>query len=308
MMEQDDGTRQHTTTSSAWRAHVPLWAQPYLRLMRVDKPAGTWLLLLPCWWGLALASDSLPSAWFLFLFAVGAMVLRAAGCIVNDLYDRKLDRLVARTRDRPLASGEISVWQALLLLAALLLLGLVVLLQFNPTTVWLGASSLALVFTYPLMKRATWWPQLFLGFTFNWGVLMGGAAVLETVSWAHLAMYVAGIFWTLAYDTLYAHQDKKDDVFVGIKSTALLFGEASLRWIALFYALTIVFLFWAGRLVPPDGLSPVYGWGLVVAACFAAYQLMIWKPDDPENCGRRFAANRDFGFIVLAAIVLGKLL
>ena len=281
-------------------------ALPYLRLMRLDKPIGTWLLLLPCWWGVAFSAEYFPDLWLMLLFAIGAVVMRGAGCVINDIYDRKLDLLVERTRTRPLASGEVSLPQAVLFLCALLLLGLGILLLFNRTTIIIGASSLALIFTYPLMKRMTWWPQLFLGLAFNWGVLLGGTAVSGEIGVPHILAYIAGVFWTLGYDTIYAHQDKRDDVLAGIKSTALLFGDKSLRWVSLFYVLTIVFLGLAGWACG-DGLGRGYEAGLLVAACFAAVQLILWKPDDPENCQRRFKANRDFGLIVLAAIVLGKI-
>lgn len=279
---------------------------PYLRLMRVDKPTGTWLLLLPCWWGVALSASFLPNLWLMFLFALGAIVMRGAGCVVNDIYDRKLDRQVERTRSRPLASGEVSLRQALLFLGLLLLLGLSILLLFNRPTVILGALSLIFVFVYPLMKRVTWWPQLFLGLAFNWGVLLGGVAATGKIGIPHIIAYLAGVFWTLAYDTIYAHQDARDDVDAGIKSTALLFGDKSLRWVSLFYTITIVLLFVAGWV---DGeLSPVYNWGLLAAACFAAVQLALWDPADPENCWRRFKSSRNFGLIVLGSIILGKML
>ncbi|MFA4995141.1 MAG: 4-hydroxybenzoate octaprenyltransferase [Bdellovibrionales bacterium] len=280
---------------------------PYLRLMRLDKPTGTWLLLIPCWWGVALSAELFPNLWYMFLFAVGAVVMRGAGCVVNDIYDRNLDGLVERTSARPLANGEINLLQAVAFLALLLFLGLCVLLLFNRATIILGASSLVLVFTYPLMKRITWWPQLFLGFTFNWGVLMGGMAVTETLDFPHVLAYIAGIFWTLGYDTIYAHQDKRDDLQIGIKSTALLFGEVSLWWISLFYAATIFFLILAGW-AEGDGVGQGYFWGLLVAAGFAAVQLILWKPDDPENCARRFSSNRAFGLIVLTAIIVGKMI
>jgi 4-hydroxybenzoate polyprenyltransferase len=225
--------------------------------------------------------------------------------VVNDIYDRRLDRLVERTRTRPLASGEISLGQAVIFLGLLLLLGLGILLLFNRATIIVGVSSLLLVFIYPLMKRVTWWPQLFLGFTFNWGVLMGGCAVSGKMGLPIFLAYIAGIFWTLGYDTIYAHQDKRDDAEAGIKSTALLFGDTSLRWVALFYALAMVFLGLAGW---ADGLGKAYKWGLLAAACFAAVQLILWRPDNPENCLTRFKANRDFGLIVFAAIILGKML
>jgi len=284
---------------------LPDWAQPYARLMRLDRPVGIWLLLLPCWWGVALSASLLPNLWLMFLFAIGAIVMRGAGCVINDIYDRNLDRRVERTRLRPLASGEISLWQAVLFLGLLLGGGLGVLLFFNHATVLTGAVSLLLVATYPLMKRVTWWPQLFLGITFNWGVLMGGVAVSQHVDLAHLLGYVAGIFWTLGYDTIYAHQDKRDDVQVGIKSTALLFGEKSLPWVALFYGLALGFLGLAGWAAH---MGPAFKWGLFAAAGFAVVQLFLWRMDEPENCLRRFKANRDFGLIVLVAIILGRLI
>lgn len=278
---------------------------PYFRLMRLDKPIGTWLLLLPCWWGVALASPFFPNLWLMFLFAIGAIIMRGAGCVINDIYDRKLDQQVERTRSRPLASGELALWQAVVFLCCLLAVGLAILLLFNRPTIITGIMSLLLVFTYPLMKRITWWPQLFLGFTFNWGVLMGGCAVTGAISFSNILAYIAGIFWTLGYDTIYAHQDKRDDAEAGIKSTALLFGDQSLRWVALFYAMAIGLLALAGL---ADGLGKAYKWGLLAAACFAAVQLALWRPDNPANCLIRFKSNRDFGLIVLAAIILGKLL
>ncbi len=279
---------------------------PYLRLMRADKPTGTWLLLLPCWWGVALAADYFPNLWLMFLFALGAILMRGAGCVINDIYDRDLDRAVTRTRTRPLASGEIELWQALAFLVVLLVLSFGVLNLFNRATVFLGLASLGLVVIYPLMKRVTWWPQLFLGLAFNWGVLMGGSAVTERIDFPHILAYIAGIFWTLGYDTIYAHQDKQDDEKAGIKSTARLFGDKSTAWVALFYALTLIFLGLAG-LVEGEKLSFTYAWGLLVAACYMAVQLIIWKPEDPESCARRFNSNRDFGLIVLGAVVIGKL-
>ncbi len=280
-------------------------ASPYMRLMRLDKPTGTWLLLIPCWWGVAFASPGFPPLGLMLLFALGAVVMRGAGCVINDIYDRNIDRLVERTKNRPLASGEISLLQALLFLCALLLIGLGLLLLFNRATIITGILSMVLVLLYPLMKRITWWPQLFLGFAFNWGILLGSTAVTGGIGLPHVFGYIAGILWTLGYDTIYAHQDKRDDVEVGVKSTALLFGEHSLRWVSIFYATTIAFLALAGWAVGTMGRG--YTIGLLIAACFAAVQLVLWNPDDPENCYRRFKANRDFGLIVLAAIILGKI-
>ena len=285
-------------------ALLPPQTWPYARLMRLDRPIGTWLLLLPCWWGVALSAKFLPNLWLMLLFAVGAIVMRGAGCVINDIYDRKLDQKVERTSTRPLANGEIALWQAILFLGFLLTIGLGILFFFNPPTIITGAVSLLLVFTYPLMKRVTWWPQLFLGFTFNWGVLMGACAVTGRITMPAILAYIAGIFWTLGYDTIYAHQDVRDDAMVGIKSTALLFGDHSPRWVALFYALTMVFLALAGW---ATGLSGIYDWFLLIATCFAAVQLTLWRVDDPEDCLRRFKANRNFGLIVLAGIMLGKM-
>jgi 4-hydroxybenzoate polyprenyltransferase len=278
---------------------------PYLRLIRLDKPIGIWLLLLPCWWGVVLASPHIPNLWVMLLFALGAIVMRGAGCVVNDIYDRHLDRQVARTQNRPLARGEISLWQAVLFLIVLLLVGLGVLLFFNPTTILVGALSLILVFTYPLMKRITWWPQLFLGVTFNWGVLMGSCAIITTISLSVILLYLAGVFWTLGYDTIYAHQDIQDDMAVGIKSTAVYFGEKSRQWVVLFYIISLMCFALAGWV---DGLSRFYFYLLVVAACYALVQMFLWKPSNPENCLKRFKSNRGFGLIILVALCAGKLL
>jgi 4-hydroxybenzoate polyprenyltransferase len=292
--------------SGDWIARkLPKAAQPYARLIRLDRPIGAWLLLLPCWWSVALASFAWPNPWYLFLFALGAAVMRGAGCIVNDLYDRDLDAQVERTRMRPLASGAIKTSQAIAFLILLLLIGFGILLMLNRLTVIIGITSLVLVFAYPYMKRITWWPQLFLGFTFNWGALLGWTAVEGYLGWPAIMLYIAGIFWTLGYDTVYAHQDAADDELIGIKSTARLFGSRSKLWVALFYALTIAMLAltgWIGYLDFP------YYIGLAVAAVFAIKQLLLWRIDDPANCLERFRRNRDFGLIILASIMLGRIL
>ncbi len=290
--------------------------RPYLRLMRLDRPIGTWLLLLPCWWGLALASAAglaghgiwWPDLWQMALFAAGAVVMRGAGCTVNDILDRDFDAMVARTRTRPIPSGEITVPQALAFLVAQLLVGLAILLQFNWPTIWLGVASLALVFPYPLMKRITWWPQLFLGLTFNWGALMGWMAVTGDATPASMIpaaiLYAAGICWTLGYDTIYAHQDKADDVLIGVKSTALRFGDASRRWIAGFYGLTVIGIAAAAQ---SAGLSVWYLPPLAVAALQLAWQVARWEPDDPADCLRMFKSNRAFGLLVLVGLIAGGL-
>lgn len=285
---------------------LPTAAQPYARLMRLDRPIGTWLLLFPCWWGLFLALDSLP-AWgilgFVPLFAIGAVVMRGAGCTYNDIVDRDFDARVARTALRPIPSGQVSVRQAALFLVAQLLVGLVILLTFNRFTILLGVLSLALVFTYPLMKRVTYWPQAFLGLTFNWGALMGWAAVTGALGWPALTLYAGGIAWTLHYDTIYAHQDKEDDALVGVKSTALKFGARTRSWLAGFSAATVLLFALAVA-----GL----GWPAWIAVALVTIHL-TWQVaavdlDNPADCLAKFRANRGIGWILLAGIIAGQLL
>ena len=282
---------------------APAALRPYARLMRLDRPIGTWLLLLPCWWGLALAgSAAWPGLWYGALFAIGAVVMRGAGCVVNDILDRDLDGRVARTADRPIPSGEVTIRKAVVFLAALLTAGLAILLQFNWATVALGAASLLLVFSYPMMKRITYWPQIFLGLAFNWGALMGWCAVHGRLDWSALSLYAAGIAWTLVYDTIYAHQDKEDDALVGVKSTALLFAGQTRPWIALFAGLTMAGLaaaIWLAGLAWPGYVV------LVAAAAHLVWQVARVRFDVPRSCLKMFRANRDFAFIVLAAIFAG---
>jgi len=209
---------------------LPAAWRPYCRLMRLDRPIGTWLLLFPCWWSAALAAEGWPDLWLFALFAIGAVVMRGAGCTVNDWADRDFDGKVARTAARPIPSGAVSPRQALIFLVAQLLVGLLVLLQLNWFAIGVGAASLLLVFPYPFMKRITYWPQAWLGLTFNWGALVGWAAVRGDLTLAPVLLYIAGVFWTLGYDTIYAHQDKEDDILVGVKSTALALGENTVAW------------------------------------------------------------------------------
>jgi len=282
---------------------MPKSWHPYLMLARLDRPIGTWLLLLPCWWSLTLAEGGLfhmtAQGWvYAALFALGALVMRGAGCVINDIWDRKLDAAVARTQSRPLASGAVTVMQALLFLTSLLLTGLLVLLQFNLPTIVLASASLLLVVTYPLMKRVTWWPQLFLGFTFNWGALIGWTAVTGHIPLPALLVYTGGIFWTLAYDTIYAHQDKEDDALVGIKSTARLFAENSKKWVGGFFILALL-CFTAAKWLAA-GISPTLGL-LLLPAAHAAWQLKNWDMDNPRSSLGMFKANRDFGLLLLLA-------
>ncbi len=274
---------------------------PYALLMRLDRPIGTWLLLLPGWWALALGQA--PLLYYIW-FAVGAVVMRGAGCVVNDLWDKDIDAQVERTRARPLASGAVSTKQALAFLALLCLIGLVILLQFNWLTVGLGALSLVLIVAYPLMKRVTWWPQAFLGFTFNWGVLIGASAATNTLPAWVWPLYAAGVLWTLAYDTIYAHADTKDDALIGVKSTARLFGQKSRQWIAGFYTGAFVLLVLVG-LTASSGLF--YYTGLVLVALQVVLLYKGWRVDDPASCIAAFRANRITGMLVLAAILTGRL-
>jgi 4-hydroxybenzoate polyprenyltransferase len=282
---------------------VPAPARPYARLMRLDRPIGTWLLLFPCWWSLALAWNGWRDAWLFVLFGLGAMVMRGAGCTYNDICDKDFDAQVARTKDRPLPSGEVSVPAAWIFLGLQLLVGFAILLALPLFAVWVGAASLVLVFTYPLMKRITFWPQLFLGFAFNWGALLGWAAIRENLDWPAILLYVGGIFWTLGYDTIYAHQDKRDDPAAGVKSTALRLLFTSRPWIAGFYAATIAFFAAAGLAA---GLSWPFLIGLGAGAAQLAWQIWDGDLDDPKDCLAKFRSNRLFGWLVLAGIFAGK--
>ncbi|MBT4932593.1 MAG: 4-hydroxybenzoate octaprenyltransferase [Rhodospirillaceae bacterium] len=284
---------------------APPWLRPYLHLARLDRPIGTWLLLLPCWWSIALATPGWPDPLLVALFAVGALIMRGAGCTLNDIADRDFDGRVARTATRPIPSGAVSIRQAFGFLGLQLLLGLSVLLQFNTFAVMVGAGSLVVVAVYPFMKRITYWPQVVLGLAFNWGALLGWAAVQGGLSAAAGVLYMAGILWTLGYDTIYAHQDKEDDILIGIKSTALKLGENTARWLIGFYSGTIT-------LIALSGYLAALGWafytGLAFAAAHLIWQTMTLDIDDAKGCLARFKSNRTFGLIVFAAIIAGQVL
>jgi 4-hydroxybenzoate polyprenyltransferase len=297
---------------------LPAPARPYARLMRLDRPIGTWLLLFPCWWGFALALDSshlglavqsLAQAGAILgpvvLFAIGAIVMRGAGCTYNDIVDRDFDARVARTALRPIPSGQVSVRQALLFLIAQMLVGLVILLAFNRATILLGVLSLALIFTYPLMKRVTYWPQAFLGLTFNWGALMGWAAVTNELAAPALALYAGGIAWTLHYDTIYAHQDKEDDALVGVKSTALKFGARTKPWLVGF-SIAAIALFGSAMALADLGWPAMLGVAGVALHLF--WQVLTVDLDDPADCLAKFRSNCWIGWILLIGIVGGQLL
>jgi len=288
---------------------LPLATQPYAQLMRLDRPIGWWLLLLPCWWGLFLAQVSqgggLPNLWFAFLFWVGAIVMRGAGCTLNDMVDRNYDGRVARTKGRPIPSGRVSVKQAFVFFVAQCLLGLAVLLQFNFHTVVLAIGSLLIVAIYPFMKRITNWPQLVLGLAFNWGALVGWSAVQGSLSWPPVLIYLGGIFWTLAYDTIYAHQDREDDVLIGVKSTALHFGENTKAWLSGFFVLGLISIDVALWLA---GASFIAHMGVVFAALHAGWQIKRLETDNSALCLRLFKSNRDFGLIIATFLFLDCLI
>ncbi|HZT49127.1 MAG TPA: 4-hydroxybenzoate octaprenyltransferase [Hyphomicrobiaceae bacterium] len=283
---------------------APARWRPYLRLARFDRPIGAWLLLFPCWWAQALAELSLghayPDPWYLALFFAGAFVMRGAGCTYNDIVDKDYDASVARTAARPIPSGQVSVSEALLFLVVLCLVGLVVLVQLNLFTIVLGASSLLLVAAYPFAKRFTYWPQVMLGLTFKWGALVGWSAITGSLGWAPLALYAGSILWTVGYDTIYAHQDKQDDLLAGLKSTALKLGEATPRWLVGFYAGAVLLWGLAGALA---GARGAFFLSLAVAAVQMAWQVATLDMADPRNCLVRFKSNRLVGWILLLGLV-----
>ena len=284
----------------------PAW-QPYARLSRADKPAGSWLLAWPCFWSIALAAP--PGGPLdlhtLALFGAGAVLLRGAGCTVNDLWDQDLDGQVARTASRPLPSGAVTTTQAVAWLAAQLAAGLGILLQLNPYSQALGASSLALVAAYPGMKRITGWPQAFLGLTMNWGALMGWAAVHGSCDWSVvLPLYLGGACWTLVYDTIYAHQDKADDVAAGIRSTALTFGAHNRRYLAAFAALNVGCMAAAGHAA---GCGAPFLAGLAVAGAQLGWQVASVDLDDPADCAAKFVSNWWYGAALCGGIVADRL-
>jgi 4-hydroxybenzoate polyprenyltransferase len=289
--------------ADGWVARLPIGWRPYALLARLDRPIGAWLLFLPGLWGILLGRPSVVEAIRLVvLFGVGAVVMRSAGCVVNDLWDRDIDRRVARTAGRPLASGVLRPRQALVFLAALLLVGLGVLLQLNRVSWVLGTASLVLVGLYPLAKRVTWWPQLMMGFTFGFGAPLGYAAAAGRIDAALAALYGAAILWDLGFDTIYAHQDREDDALVGVGSTARLFGERTAPFLAACYAGAVVLLGLAGWLA---GLGVWFFPALLVPAALLLRQVVVLDIDDPGLCLQLFRANREVGLAVGGAILLG---
>jgi len=283
---------------------LPRWAEPYARLARLDRPIGTWLLLFPGWWGIALAGPRWPDPLLLALFALGAVAMRGAGCTLNDIADRKYDGKVARTRLRPIPSGRVSVKQAALFMAAQLTIGAAILLSLNRVSILLGLAVLGLIATYPYMKRITYWPQLFLGLNFNWGALLGWTAVTGRLAWPPVLLYLGGIFWTLGYDTIYAHQDKEDDARIGVKSSALALGGKTRPFLFVFYAIAAV-LWLAAGIIASLGTAFLVGLALAVAQlCWQAARVDI---NDPIDCLVKFRSNRLVGWLMFGGIIFGHL-
>ncbi len=283
---------------------APVWLRPYLQLARFDRPIGAWLLLMPCWWSAGLAAIAarapLPNVAHVALFFVGAFVMRGAGCTWNDIVDRDLDAEVERTRSRPIPSGQVSVAQAAAFLLAQALVGLAVLLQFNRFTIMTGIVSLAVVVVYPFMKRITYWPQIVLGLAFSWGALMGWPAWFGRLDPPAYLLYAGSIAWVIAYDTIYAHQDREDDALIGVKSTALLFGAHTKPMLAVFYALAVLLIGAAGSMV---GAGVAFWLGLLAFAAHLAWQVARLDTLDPDNCLAVFKSNRDAGLILFAGMV-----
>lgn len=289
-------------------AYAPAATRPYLRLARADRPIGTWLLLLPCWWGLTLAmlagqDPRWEDLWIFIGCGIGAWLMRGAGCTWNDITDRDIDGKVARTRSRPIPSGAVSVRQALVWMVIQCLIALCILLTFNRATIALGVLSLLPVTIYPFAKRFTWWPQVFLGLAFNWGAMLAWTAHSGSLGWPPVILYVAGIAWTLFYDTIYAHQDTEDDALIGVKSTARLFGENSPTYLKYFLVICVGLMAVAIILALQPNAS-ILALVLALAGPWAmgwhmAWQLRGFDPEDDSKMLRLFRANRDTGFIPL---------
>jgi len=284
-----------------WLARLPRGLQDYGLLARLDRPIGTWLLFIPCLWGLALASGTAALLWAP-LFAIGAIAMRGAGCTLNDMADRELDRKVARTALRPLAAGRLGLRQAWAFLACQLALGALVLAFLPVAAALIALASMPLVVIYPFMKRVTFWPQIFLGLAFNWGALVGYAVVTGGLALPALFLYLAGIAWTLSYDTIYAHQDKEDDALIGVKSTALKLGDATPAWLLGFLGATLFGLVLAAW---SAGLGLFFYLALLPVAGVMLAQLQGLDLDDPSDCLSRFRANRGLGLLILVALLLG---
>jgi len=304
-----DAARVADATGNWVDTRAPSWSRPYLRLSRLDRPIGSWLLLMPCWWSAALAAGisghvgSLPLT--VALFFIGAFVMRGAGCTWNDITDRDLDAMVERTRSRPIPAGQVSVAQAFAFLIAQALIGLAVLVQFNRFAIFTGIASLLIVAIYPFMKRITWWPQVVLGLAFSWGALMGFAAEFARIDLVALVLYAGSIAWVIGYDTIYAHQDAEDDALIGIKSTALLFGAKTKPALALFYGLAVVLIgvaLWLAAVRWPAWI------GLAAFSAHLVWQIKRLEIGNSPLCLRLFKSNRDAGLLLFAGLLADAVL
>ncbi len=288
-----------------WVRHLPRRMIPYAILARFDRPIGAWLLFLPGLWSIILGAQNLAlGVWLVFLFLLGALVMRGAGCVINDLWDRKMDAQVERTRGRPLASGILKPIDALAFLALLCSIGLVILSQLDFQARVLGVCSLVLVVLYPLAKRVTWWPQIVLGFTFGWAAPMGYAAANGRFwSWPSLLLYAAAILWALGYDTIYAHQDREDDALIGVKSTARLFGEHTKKLLSVSYGGMMLCVATAMLLARLHIVGVLL---LALPAALLARQVTLLDINDPARCLALFKSNREVGLAVALAILVGQ--
>jgi len=284
---------------------APLAIRPFLKLARIERPIGWWLLLMPCWWAAGLAAiaagQPYPNPWHCLLFFVGAILMRGAGCTFNDIIDRKLDAEVARTRGRPLPSGQVTAKAAALFMIAQALAGLVVLMQFNRFTIILGIASLAIVAIYPFMKRITYWPQIVLGLAFSWGALMGWPAVFGRLDWAALILYAGSICWVIGYDTIYAHQDREDDAIAGIRSSARYFGDHTREAVALCFALATLL---TGTAIWLVGGGPLAWLGFAAFAVHLGRQVTRITGASAPEALRIFRSNRDAGLLLTAGLAL----
>jgi 4-hydroxybenzoate polyprenyltransferase len=284
--------------------YAPAALAPYLRLARFDRSIGAWLLLFPCWWSQALAElaqgRAYPNPRYLLLFLAGAFIMRGAGCVWNDIIDRDFDAQVARTATRPIPAGEVSVEQAMIYAIGLSLVGFLILIQLNTFTIWLGASSLILIAIYPFAKRFTYWPQVVLGLTFKWGALVGWAAINGSLDPPALVLYAGSVLWTIGYDTIYAHQDKDDDATVGLKSTALRFGDETKNWIGAFYAAAAGLWALAGAM---SHAHLIFYFAIALVALQLSWQVTTLDIADRTNCLRRFRSNRDVGWGIFLGLV-----
>ncbi|MEO9528571.1 MAG: 4-hydroxybenzoate octaprenyltransferase [Roseibium sp.] len=299
-----DAVNQHWVDT-----RLPPALRPYARLARWERPIGWWLLLWPCWWSAALAAiaagNGWPNPWHLALFLIGAVAMRGAGCTYNDLVDVDIDAKVERTRSRPIPAGQVTKLQVKIFLLLQALIGLVVLLQFNTFAIGLGIASLIPVAIYPFMKRITNWPQLFLGFAFSWGALMGWPAVFGSLGWAPVLLYLGGICWTIGYDTIYAHQDKEDDALVGVRSTARLFGARTKPALILLYT-AATGLFMLAATVADAG--PAAFVGIVAGVAHLGWQVIVLDIDDGDQCLKLFRSNTTYGWILFAGFCADALI